>query len=263
MFVAASLCVPTLIMRVPAALNRRAALSAALSTFAVLGPHGPAHSISATTMTGKTKADLGVVLVEAPKQVGKSLSADVVLDGGLIATATFETPWTLAEGGYADFEASTRDGEAAYLQVVSLGKGESLESVPKSWFSGALFSVDGRYGAYGAPTDVKLKELEKENGARTFDLSFTVLSPSMAELPRKGVVRALQAPGSPDVLLLTCSSGASRWAKANSEADARKAVSTFKIASTRPTALKRDGPSDFRYGKTSGPEGMRSRNDGF
>ena len=68
-------------------------------------------------MTGKSKANLGVVLVEAPKQVGNKMSADVVLDGGVIATTTFETPWTLADGGYADFEASTREGEAAYLQV--------------------------------------------------------------------------------------------------------------------------------------------------
>jgi len=174
----------------------------------------------------------------------------VVLDGGVIATTTFETPWTLADGGYADFEASTREGEAAYLQVETLGEGQRFDTVPKSWFGDALFKVDGRYGSYGAPTDVKLKELEKEGGARTFELSFTVLSPSMSELPRKGVMRALQVPGSPDVLLLTCSSGASRWTKGSNEADARKTVSTFRVASTRPTTLKRDGPSDFRFGKT-------------
>lgn len=247
-----------------AALSRRSALGAALSTFAALGPNAPAYSISATTMTGKSKANLGVVLVEAPKQVGNKMSADVVLDGGVIATTTFETPWTLADGGYADFEASTREGEAAYLQVETLGEGQRFDTVPKSWFGDALFKVDGRYGSYGAPTDVKLKELEREaQGARTFELSFTVLSPSMSELPRKGVMRALQVPGSPDVLLLTCSSGASRWTKGSNEADARKTVSTFRVASTRPTTLKRDGPSDFRFGKTTGPENMKSRNDGF
>ena len=144
-----------------------------------------------------------------------------------------------------------------------MGEGQRFDTVPKSWFGDALFKVDGRYGSYGAPTDVKLKELEKEGGARQFELSFTVLSPSMSELPRKGVMRALQAPGSPDVLLLTCSSGASRWTKGSNEADARKTVSTFRVASTRPTMLKRDGPSDFRYGKTTGPENMKSRNDGF
>jgi len=236
-----------------AALSRRSALGAALSTFAALGPNAPAYSISATTMTGKSKANLGVVLVEAPKQVGNKMSADVVLDGGVIATTTFETPWTLADGGYADFEASTREGEAAYLQVETLGEGQRFDTVTKSWFGDALFKVDGRYGSYGAPTDVKLKELEKEGGARTFELSFTVLSPSMSELPRKGVMRALQAPGSPDVLLLTCSSGASRWTKGSNEADAFRSAGTFRVASTRPTTLKRDGPSDFRFGKTTGP----------
>ena len=128
-------------MRVPAVLSRRSALGAALSTFAALGPNAPAYSISATTMTGKSKANLGVVLVEAPKQVGNKMSADVVLDGGVIATATMDTPWTLADGGYADFEASTREGEAAYLQVEALGEGQRFDTVPKSWFGDALFKV--------------------------------------------------------------------------------------------------------------------------
>ena len=92
-------------------------------------------------MTGKSKANLGVVLVEAPIQVGNKMSADVVLDGGVIATATMDTPWTLADGGYADFEASTREGEAAYVQVEALGEGQRFDTVPKSWFGDALFKV--------------------------------------------------------------------------------------------------------------------------
>jgi len=249
------------------AIGRRAAVGAALSTLAALGPSKPAVGISATTMTGKSKPELGVVMLDGAKAVGNSLSADVVLDGGLIATASFDSKWPVAEGGYYDFEASTREGEAAYLSIKALQKGESFASVPKVWFSEALFSVDGRYSSYGAPTDVKLKEVKSDAagaaGARDFELSFTVLSPSMAELPRKGVMRAVSVPGSEDVLLLTCSSGASRWAKTSAESEARAAASSFRVAGTRPTALKRDFSADYRFGKTSGPEGMRSRNDGF
>ena len=105
---------------------------------------------------------------------------------------------------------------------------------------------------------------EKEEGkARSFDVSFTVLSPSMAELPRKGVIRALQPPGSDDVLLFTASSSASRWAKTNAESEARSAAASFRVTATKPTPLKREASADYRFGQTSGPSSMKSRNDGF
>ena len=97
-------------------------------------------------------------------------------------------------GGYYDFESSTRDGETAFLQVAALPKGESLAGLPKSWFLNTVFSVDGRYSSYGAPTDVKLKEVDKGNEARTFEVSFNVLSPQL-EVTRKGVLRAVPAKG--------------------------------------------------------------------
>ena len=244
-----------------AVLSSSAALSAVFSTLA-LGPL-PALSISATTMTGKTKPELGIVLLDEVSATGKSISANVILDGGLIATPTFSTKWPLAEGGYYDIEASTRDGETAYLQVAPLGKGESFATLPKTWFANALFAVDGRYGAYGAPSDVKLKEIDKDGTARTFEVAFTVLSPGMSELPRKGLVRAIQPPGSTDVLMLLCSAGPTRWAKNGADAEARSTIESFRIASTAPTALKREASADYRYGKTSGPSTMKSRNDGF
>ena len=64
-------------------ISRRAAMQATLASLAVIAPQQSALAISATTMTGKTKAELGMVLVEAPKVDGKTLSADLVLDGGL------------------------------------------------------------------------------------------------------------------------------------------------------------------------------------
>lgn len=46
-------------MRISAEMSRRVALSAALSTFTIVTPVLPAFGISATTMTGKTKPELG------------------------------------------------------------------------------------------------------------------------------------------------------------------------------------------------------------
>jgi len=217
-----------------------------------------ANAISATTMTGKTKPDLGIYLVEEPKAVGKSVSADLVLTGGVIATATFDSPWSLAQGGYYDVEAVAREGDTAFMQVARLSKGESVQG---KWLGEKLFSVDGRYGAYGAPTDIKVKA--SAEGEQTFDLSFTALTPGGSEVQRKGIVRALQAPGSADVLLLACTASTSRWKKEGSDAVSRRVVDSFRVAATRSTELKPEPSADYRFGKTSGPSNMKSRSDGF
>jgi len=221
-----------------------------------------AHAISATTMTGKTKPDLGIFLVNEPQQSADKVTAEVVLSGGLAATAAFDTKWPLASGGYYDVEANSREGDTVFLQVVPLARGESFASLKPSWYADKLFSVEGRYGAYGQPVDVKVKA-STEAAEGTYDLSFSTLTPGGSDVARKGVVRALQAPGSSDVLLLTASASTSRWRKEGADAASRRSVSSFRIDGTRKTDLRPEPQADYRYGKTSGPSNMSSRNDGF
>ena len=68
-------------------LARREVLRLPLALAAVLGPFPslPAHAISATTMSGKSKPELGMILVDEPKQTGASISAEAVLPGGKVA----------------------------------------------------------------------------------------------------------------------------------------------------------------------------------
>lgn len=244
-------------------LSRRAVLSAlsVLSLSSPLASLDAAHAISATTMTGKTKPDLGVFLVSEPQQAKDTITAEVVLSGGLSATAAFDTKWSLASGGYNDVEAASREGDTVFLQVVPLARGESFASLKPSWYADKLFSVEGRYGAYGQPVDVKVKPSADAEG--TFDLAFSTLTPGGSDVARKGVVRALQAPGSSDVLLLTASASVARWKKEGADAASRRSVGSFRIASTRSTDLRPEPQADYRYGKTSGPSNMSSRNDGF
>eukprot|EP00965_Chrysotila_dentata_P218884 6190823-Pleurochrysis_carterae.AAC.2 len=192
-----------------------------------------------------------------------AISAEVVLSDGLVATTAFNCKWPLAEGGYSDVEAKNRDGDAAFLQISTLPEGQSLTGLPKKWFTQAILSLDGRYGAYGAPTDVKVLSDSAENGRRMLDISFTALSPGSAAIERRAVVSAMQPPGSKDVLMLIGSTSASRWKKAGGEASARQAAESLRVVSTRPTNLKQVAQADYRFGRTSGPEGMKSRNDGF
>ena len=244
-------------------LERRSALLHALAMLPAMQLAPNALAISATTMTGKTKAELNMVLVEPVRAQGGTSSAELVLSDGLLASAAFDSKWGLAEGGYYDIEAKTKDGDAAFVQLKTLGAGERLENLKKSWFTDAILSVDGRYGAYGAPTDVKVISDTPNPTGRILEIAFTALSPGMAEVQRRAVVSALQPKGSTDVLMLVASSSAARWKKSNAQVEARQAADTFRVTAVRKTELKQIASTDYRFGKTSGPEGMRSRNDGF
>ena len=147
----------------PRRLDRRAALTSgansacALVAAALAAPSRPALAISATTMSGKSKAELGIFLIDEVKQTGSTVSADLVLEGGVAATVSFDSKvWPLAEGTYNDVEVKSRDGDAAFVQVQAAGKGGGLAKLKPAFFTDAVLGIDGRYGAYGQPTDVKV-----------------------------------------------------------------------------------------------------------
>ena len=176
-------------MRLPAAprgtpLARREVLRLPLALAAVLGPFPslPAHAISATTMSGKSKPELGMILVDEPKQTGASISAEAVLPGGKVAAISYQSKFPLVSGGYYDVETmASEGGDGAFVQIAT-AKGD-LASLKKDFFLQTICSVTGRYGSYGAPTDAKVLADDKGSGTRMLDISFTVRSPSAAEIP--------------------------------------------------------------------------------
>jgi len=251
-----------------AVLRSAAALGISSATASLLQPPLPAAAISATTMSGKSKPELGCILQEEPQPIGKSgISANLVLASGL-ASVSFSSPWKVAEGNYYDVATKSQDGDAAFVQVVDAG-GKSLSSLPKNFFSKSVLSLDGFYGAYGEPIDAVFKDgtpssANGANGAaaRVFECTFTPLGPSGDGSPRKGVVTAIQPSGSKDIVMLVASTSATRWKKAKGETDCRTAAESFTVRMS-PTALKAVPNSDYRFGKASGPSNMKSRNDGF
>ena len=264
-----SLCLPTLVSALSTigSMDRRALLqtsASALLSGASLLPVLPAHAISATTMSGKSKPELGVIMVDEAKEGGGgAISAEIVLSNGLIASLAFKSPWSLAEGNYYDVAAKSKEGDAAFVQVANAGS-KPLAKLPTSFFTNSILSLEGFWGSYGQPVDGKCKDVTAEGAAaRTLELTFTPLGPSGEGSPRRAVVQAVQATGSSDVVMLVSSTTAVRWKKNGGEAEARSTAGSFRVTDTRPTALKQEPSADFRYGKTSGPSMMKSRNDGF
>ena len=208
-------------------------------------------------MSGKTRPDTGCVLVSEPRvdRVGKAqvLNAELVTSDGYVATASFETPWFLQLGNYYDVEVRSKEGgDCAFLVSKTPPQGTSSSA---SWFSDNIFGISGRYGAYGAPQDVRVLRDERDrsvDGERLLEYSFTALKGN-AEVQRRAFVRAMTPPGSKDVVILVAGTTASRWRKENGEKTSRAVVDSLRVSSSK-TNLKKDEASDYRTYKSKMPD---------
>ena len=207
-------------------------------------------------MSGKTRPDTGCVLVSEPRvdKVGKAqvLNAELVTSDGYVATASFETPWFLQLGNYYDVEVRSKGGDCAFLVSKTPPQGTSSSA---SWFSDNIFGISGRYGAYGAPQDVRVLRDERDrsvDGGRLLEYSFTALKGN-AEVQRRAFVKAVSPPGSKDVVILVAGTTASRWKKDNGEKTSRAVVDSLRVASSK-TNLKKDEASDYRTYKSKMPD---------
>jgi len=239
-------------MRVPtfeATLSRRLFVS-----LAGIAPLLPAHDVNAvgagTSVTGKSRPELGCILLDEVTQTGNTVTAELVLGGGVVTTAAFDSPFKLATGLYYDVEAKSDKGGSAFLQVVPLG-GESIETASKKLFTRNVLKVDGRFGSYGAPTDIKITADETKDSRRTIDFGFTTTTPGGAEVAWKATLAALQPAGSTDALLIVSGAPVGRW-KDGGESAARSAVRSFRVASTRATQIKPVPSSDVRFERLGG-----------
>lgn len=197
--------------------------------------------------------------MEPVVQTGSTISAEMLVGGGISAVAVFESQYPLAKGNYYDVESRNKEGDAAFIHVAALPAGQKIDAVPNSFFTDAALGPLGRFGSYSAPqiTRVSTGAYQPKGAAssaaiptRYVEVSFNALTQSGFEVPRKGVIAALQLPGSSDALMLVSSVGAARWKKGG-EDDARLAAETFRVVRTRATSLQRANDNDYRYSSRS------------
>lgn len=216
------------------------------------------QNLGAGTISSRSRPVTGVVLLDEVVSSGKesspTISAEMVLDGGVAITASFESTWPLAKGMFYDVESRSKGGDGAFMHVASLPSGASLETLPSTFFTDKILSAAGRFGAFGAPTDVKIlssKTLEsKEVSRRELEISFNALSPGQSEVPRRALVAAVQPTGSSSVVMLVGGATAGRWK--STEPAVRKTIGSFKVSQTRSTKLKRTRASDYRFEEQGG-----------
>ena len=125
--------------------------------------------------------------------------------------------------------------------MAALPSGKTILDMADSFFTKKVFSTEGRFGAYGAPTDIKVLSTNKAaadaKGARLLELSFSALSPGGTEVARKALVAAYQPEGAANVVMLVGGSTTSAWKK--SEPALRAMAASYRIARVRPTSILR------------------------
>jgi len=212
-------------------------------------------TLGAGTMSSRSRPTTGVVLLEEVVESGKkdspTVSAELVLDGGVAATAVFQSEpgYPLVRGMFYDVEVRSSKADGAFLQVAALPEGKTIATVDDKFFTKAVFSTGGRFGAYGAPTDIKVFSSEK-GSTRLLEIGFSALSPGQQEVPRRALVAAVQPEGAADVVMLVGGSTTSQWKK--SEPALRKMAASYKIARTRPTSIARKSKNDYRFEEQGG-----------
>jgi len=206
-------------------------------------------TLGAGTMSSRSRPATGVVLLEEPVESGDknapTVSAELVLDGGVAATVAFQSEYPLIRGMFYDVEVRSKSGDGAFLQVAPLPEGKNLDDVNDSFLSKAVLSTEGRFGAYGAPTDIRILKSTQQNTGRQIELSFSALSPGQQEVPRKAILMATQPKGSTDALILVGGSTAGQFKKC--EGQLRKMAASFRVERVRATSIKRKAKSDYRF----------------
>ena len=223
-----------------------------------------AQNLGAGTIASRSRPQTGVVLLEQVQTSGAEkaplVSSELVLSGNVAASCSFQSAWPLSRGMYYDVEARSKQGDSLFLQVAALPTGKSLQTALDSFFTNQIFSTEGRFGAYGAPTDVRVLKASRTEKIRTLEVEFRALAPGGTESPRRALVAAVQPSGSEDVIMLVGGSTAARWKSV--EPTMRGAVESLEITRTRPTKLSRKRSSDYRFEEQGGLWSQDSGSEG-
>ena len=72
-------------------------------------------------VSSRSRPDTGVILLDEVQATGRAnsptITADLVLDGGVAASCSFDSVWPLSRGMYYDVETRSKQNDAAFLQV--------------------------------------------------------------------------------------------------------------------------------------------------
>jgi len=141
--------------------------------------------------------------------------------GGPPSSVSFVSPWKPKKSSVLNFGSAEKNQDAfvavarATADVDKMSQAELLDS---------FLGRDSRFGTYGAPTNIKVRSDATDGGLRTLDVSFTAQGAQL-EVDKR-VIAGARVSESGALVLLVAGSSKAKWAE--SEADARGMVASFK-----------------------------------
>lgn len=185
---------------------------------------------------GKTKPSTGVVLFEGtstPIQNERGfVSAEIRSISGKPILVQFQTPWPLLPTTSGLEARDLRTSESAFVQLVpSIPDWQNRKNFQHLLYDSVL-SSRGKFGAYGVPTDVRVKPYDKERGI--YVVSFTSYTPAMRESERQLWIKPIQVEKSLVMLVI----GTTRNAFSSHERMFSKIVDSFIAVSAPETNFR-------------------------
>lgn len=153
---------------------------------------------------GKTKPTTGVTLFEensTPIQNDKGIvSAEIRSTTGRPILVQFQTPWPLLPTTSGLEARDLRSSESAFVQLVPAVTDWKNRKLFQQLLMTSVLASQGKFGAYGTPTDIRVKPYDSETGV--FVVTFTSYTPAMRESEREVWIKPIEVDGSL-VMLIT------------------------------------------------------------
>jgi hypothetical protein len=153
---------------------------------------------------GKTKPNTGVEFwdetLSLPVQNSQGTVSAELNVGGQPVLTTFQSPWPLLPTTTGLETRNLQTPESAFVQVVTRtnsdnGDPSSSKSGMLDFLQTSILSPQGKYGAYGAPIDIKIDEwsiVPSRGNTVTCRVIFTTFTPSLIETDRRILLKAIR-----------------------------------------------------------------------
>ena len=185
---------------------------------------------------GKTKPTTGVTFFDensTPIQNDKGIiSAEIRSISGKPILVEFQTPWPILPTAGGLEARDLRSSESAFVQVVANVPNWQNREVFQQVLINSVLASQGKYGAYGTPTDIRVRPYKSELGI--YVVSFTSYTPGMRESERQIWVKPVEVDDSLVMLVI----GTTRNAFSSQERTFSKISDSFLAVAAPETRLR-------------------------
>jgi hypothetical protein len=163
-----------------------------------------------------------------------------LIDQGKPVLVKFQTPWPLLKSSSGLEARDLRNSESAFLQVLPINDTVwigRIRKVFKALLMGTVLSSQGKFGAYGAPIDIKVKPVKDFSwNADLFSVTFASYTPAMRESERQLWIALKQVDGDTLVALVV---GTTKARFASQEPIFSKVIQSYSAVEAPESSFRR------------------------